>query len=107
MANQPALQAAATTVSATKGAKSQKRLPRAAPGLASSMAFSVESRLASWYPRGPAMGAAGLHQAGEELWVFGYGSLMWRPGFPYLERCHAHLRGYHRALCIFSHVHRG
>ena len=41
------------------------------------------------------------------LWVFGYGSLMWRPGFPYRERCHAHLRGYHRALCIFSHVHRG
>ena len=41
------------------------------------------------------------------MWVFGYGSLMWRPGFPYAERCHAHLRGYHRALCILSHVHRG
>jgi cation transport protein ChaC len=41
------------------------------------------------------------------LWVFGYGSLMWRPGFPYLERRHAHLHGYHRALCVFSHVHRG
>jgi cation transport protein ChaC len=42
-----------------------------------------------------------------ELWVFGYGSLMWRPGFPYTERHLATLTGYHRALCIFSHVHRG
>lgn len=42
-----------------------------------------------------------------DLWVFGYGSLMWRPGFPFVERHKAHLHGYHRALCIFSHVHRG
>ena len=42
-----------------------------------------------------------------DLWVFGYGSLMWRPGFPFLERRHAHLHGYHRALCVYSHVHRG
>jgi glutathione-specific gamma-glutamylcyclotransferase len=42
-----------------------------------------------------------------DLWVFGYGSLMWRPGFPFAERRHAHLHGYHRSLCIFSHVHRG
>ena len=42
-----------------------------------------------------------------DLWVFGYGSLMWRPGFPYHDRRHAHLHGYHRSLCVFSHVHRG
>ena len=42
-----------------------------------------------------------------DLWVFGYGSLMWRPGFAYAERQTGHLYGYHRALCIFSHVHRG
>jgi glutathione-specific gamma-glutamylcyclotransferase len=42
-----------------------------------------------------------------ELWVFGYGSLMWRPGFDYLERIPARLRGLHRALCVFSYVHRG
>lgn len=43
----------------------------------------------------------------EDLWVFGYGSLMWRPGFPFVERRHAHLHGYRRALCILSHIHRG
>jgi len=32
---------------------------------------------------------------------------MWRPGFPCVERRHAHLYGYHRALCVLSHVHRG
>jgi cation transport protein ChaC len=43
----------------------------------------------------------------DDLWVFGYGSLMWRPGFPFVERCHGQLHGYHRSLCILSHVHRG
>ncbi len=42
-----------------------------------------------------------------DLWVFGYGSLMWRPGFDHAERCQGAINGYHRSLCIFSHVHRG
>ena len=42
-----------------------------------------------------------------DLWVFGYGSLIWRPGFDFVERHVALVRGYHRALCIYSHVHRG
>lgn len=43
----------------------------------------------------------------KELWVFGYGSLMWAPGFEYEEVCLATLRGYHRDLCVLSYVFRG
>jgi cation transport protein ChaC len=42
-----------------------------------------------------------------DLWVFGYGSLMWLPGFDYVERQGALLRGWRRSLCIYSHVYRG
>lgn len=42
-----------------------------------------------------------------DFWVFGYGSLMWRPGFPFEERAEATLDGYSRALCIKSVRHRG
>jgi len=44
---------------------------------------------------------------GRGFWVFGYGSLMWRPGFDYLEARPALLRGYHRAFCIKSTHYRG
>ena len=40
-------------------------------------------------------------------WVFGYGSLMWRPGFPFVERQAAVLHGRRRAFCIYSVHHRG
>ncbi len=43
----------------------------------------------------------------DDLWVFGYGSLMWRPGFEHVERQRAILHGFHRALCILSYNHRG
>ena len=40
-------------------------------------------------------------------WVFGYGSLMWNPGFPFTEQQPAQLHGYHRAFCMYSQHHRG
>lgn len=42
-----------------------------------------------------------------DFWVFGYGSLMWRPGFAHIDAQRARLFGYRRALCIYSFVHRG
>jgi cation transport protein ChaC len=39
--------------------------------------------------------------------VFGYGSLMWRPGFTFLDRQAAVLHGRRRAFCIYSVHHRG
>ena len=42
-----------------------------------------------------------------DLWVFGYGSLLWRTGFDYAEAVPARLDGWHRAPCVLSHVHRG
>lgn len=45
--------------------------------------------------------------ARDELWVFGYGSLMWRPDFAFEERVRARIDGYHRAFCIYSTHHRG
>jgi len=39
--------------------------------------------------------------------VFAYGSLLWNPGFPYVEKLRGVVRGYHRSLCVYSHVHRG
>ena len=42
-----------------------------------------------------------------DLWVFGYASLIWRPEFEFEEHRPAHLRGYHRALKMWSRVNRG
>jgi cation transport protein ChaC len=42
-----------------------------------------------------------------DLWIFGYGSLMWNPGFPYVDWAPALVYGYHRELCIYSSRWRG
>lgn len=42
-----------------------------------------------------------------DLWVFGYASLIWRPGFEYEECGKGRLAGYRRSLCVRSFVHRG
>lgn len=46
-------------------------------------------------------------QSHASLWVFGYGSLMWDPGFPYVRWAPALIHGYHRAMCISSSRWRG
>ncbi|HEV7254225.1 MAG TPA: gamma-glutamylcyclotransferase [Mesorhizobium sp.] len=43
----------------------------------------------------------------DDFWVFGYGSLIWRPGFAHTETRRARLYGFRRALCVRSLVHRG
>jgi cation transport protein ChaC len=45
--------------------------------------------------------------AAHDLWLFAYGSLMWRPGFAYLEARRARVMGYRRCFCIYSVHHRG
>lgn len=60
--------------------------------------------------RDPApMLAAALHQWGghEDLWIFGYASLIWRPDFAFEERRPAQVLGWHRALKMWSRVNRG
>lgn len=43
----------------------------------------------------------------EDLWVFGYGSLIWKPDFEYVERRPARVHGWHRALKMWSRINRG
>ncbi len=45
--------------------------------------------------------------ADDSLWVFGYGSLIWDPGFAYAERCRARLSGWRRSFCMHSIHYRG
>ena len=50
-------------------------------------------------------GAADSDEA--PLWVFGYGSLIWNPGFPVAEQRLARARGWRRSFCMWSIHHRG
>lgn len=53
------------------------------------------------------MGGDATANGSDEVWVFAYGSLMWRPCFAYLEKGPALLKGYHRAFCVYSLYYRG
>lgn len=50
-----------------------------------------------------------MHDSNETTthWVFGYGSLIWNPGFAHVSAQQGLLRGVHRSLSIVSHHHRG
>ena len=45
-------------------------------------------------------------QPDEDIWVFGFGSLMWNPAFIYAERRVATLHGFHRRYCLWTHAGR-
>jgi glutathione-specific gamma-glutamylcyclotransferase len=45
--------------------------------------------------------------AASDIWIFGYGSLMWKPGFPHDEAVIGRVTGYRRCFCIYSTNHRG
>jgi glutathione-specific gamma-glutamylcyclotransferase len=47
------------------------------------------------------------HPEGEDVWLFGYGSLIWNPILHFEERHVGRLHGYHRRFCLWSHVGRG
>ena len=50
---------------------------------------------------------ANIELPDHNLWVFGYGSLMWNPGFAYEESRPARIFGFHRRLCLWSKRYRG
>lgn len=57
--------------------------------------------------RGSVIDRAALQVRNQDLWVFGYGSLIWQPGFAFVERQLALVRGFHRSACLVSVRYRG
>ncbi|MGI9405271.1 MAG: gamma-glutamylcyclotransferase [Hyphomicrobiaceae bacterium] len=47
------------------------------------------------------------HDSRHDIWVFGYGSLMWNPAIHFTDRRPARIFGYHRQYCLSSPVGRG
>ena len=45
--------------------------------------------------------------ADEDVWIFGYGSLMWNPAIHYAERLPCLVRGWHRSFCLWTPMGRG
>tara|TARA_Y100001970_G_scaffold294370_1_gene451931 strand:- start:31120 stop:31662 length:543 start_codon:yes stop_codon:yes gene_type:complete len=48
-----------------------------------------------------------MNNFNSDIWIFAYGSLIWRPGFKYIESQKAFLGGYNRSLCVYSYKYRG
>src|SRR5262245_60413693 len=66
------------------------------------MAVQSEAELAS------SLAAILASRTGDgEVWVFGYGSLIWNPAFLFDERCVGRVRGWHRRFCLWTSLSRG
>ena len=74
-----------------------QHLNNAAPKTAEERAASLNATLAG-APAGTLDG---------DVWVFGYGSLVWNPAFEYAEKRRGRIYGFHRAYCIWTHLGRG
>src|SRR3546814_15764715 len=71
------------------------------------MPAAIDFRLLSDAERQASMEKSLAHwDAHDDLWVFGYGSLVWRPDFDFTEQRVAMSHGYHLALCLWSRVNR-
>lgn len=66
------------------------------------MAFRSEAEMQSLFDQ-----ILAQHEPGADLWVFGYGSLIWNPAFHYEEKCCALLHGWHRSFCLELYMGRG
>ncbi len=51
--------------------------------------------------------ALASHPPGEDVWLFGYGSLMWNPAIEFADSCAGTVRGWHRRFCLWLHGGRG
>jgi cation transport protein ChaC len=80
-----------------------RRLPGGPTARPSAASFAGCLRVIAEWPSKPRLDPP----PGRDFWVFGYGSLIWKPGFPHLEVRPALLRGYHRRFCVYSHRYRG
>ena len=71
-----------------------RRLPGMVIRSDEEIAASLEQTLAS-------------HDPATDVWVFGYGSLMWNPAFDYAEQRVGVVRGWHRRFCLWLEMGRG
>src|SRR5271154_7152335 len=47
------------------------------------------------------------HDPAQDLWVFGYGSLIWNPAFEFVEKRVGLVHGFHRRFCLWTQLGRG
>ena len=43
----------------------------------------------------------------EDIWIFGYGSLIWNPLIDFEERRYGQLFGFHKRFCLWTRIGRG